>query len=420
MRHGQGKTDVKLERPAPSLALAAHDAATSAATTLSPARRAAVAPFIAMEVLSQAGAIEAKGGSVVHMELGEPGAPAPRLAREAAKRAIDQGRIGYTPALGLPPLRERIARHYHDLYGLRLDPTRIAVTTGSSAGFILAFLACFDAGDRVAIASPGYPAYRNILEALGIEPVIIETGPADRWAITPQAILAAHAQKPLKGVLVMSPANPTGVMMGATALAALAETCNAQGLWFVSDEIYHGLTYEGPATSALTSAPQAIVVNSFSKYFCMTGWRIGWLVLPEHLVRPVERLAQNLFISPPYISQVAAEAAFEATAELEAVKAGYAQSRALLLEALPRLGFTELLPVDGAFYAYGNVSRLSNDSVEFCRRALVEAGVAITPGLDFDRERGGNYVRLSFAGSPENVRDGVKRLESWLKHKGRA
>jgi aspartate/methionine/tyrosine aminotransferase len=414
MRHGQGETGVGLERTPSGPPLMAHDAATSA---LAPARRAAVAPFIAMEVLSQAGAIEAKGGSVVHMELGEPGAPAPRAAREAAKRAIDQGRIGYTPALGLPSLRERIARHYHDLHGLRLDPTRIAVTTGSSAGFILAFLACFDAGDRVAIASPGYPAYRNILEALGVEPVIIETGPADRWAMTPRAILAAHAEKPLKGVLVMSPANPTGVMMSAAAIAALAECCTRLGLWLVSDEIYHGLTYEGPATSALACAPEAIIVNSFSKYFCMTGWRIGWLVLPERLVRPIERLAQNLFISPPHVSQIAAEAAFEATEELEAVKAGYAASRALLLDALPRLGFTELLPVDGAFYAYGNVSRLSNDSVEFCRRALVEAGVAMTPGLDFDRERGGRYVRLSFAGSPQTVRDGVERLESWLRHR---
>jgi aspartate/methionine/tyrosine aminotransferase len=367
-----------------------------------------------MEVLSQAGALEAKGTSVIHMELGEPGAPAPRPAREAAKRAIDAGRIGYTPALGVPSLRERIARHYRDIHGLRLDASRIAVTTGSSAGFILAFLACFDAGDRVAISSPGYPAYRNILEALGIEPVIIETGSADRWAITAQAVAAAHAEKPLKGVLVMSPANPTGVMMSAPAIAALGECCRRLGLWFVSDEIYHGLTYEVPAASALSTAPDAIVVNSFSKYFCMTGWRIGWLVLPERLVRPVERLAQNLFISPPFVSQVAAEAAFEATKELEAVKRGYAASRELLLEALPRQGFTELLPIDGAFYAYANVSRLSNDSLEFCRRALVEAGVAITPGLDFDRERGNRYVRLSFAGSPESVREGVARLGSWL------
>ncbi|MBV9567106.1 MAG: aminotransferase class I/II-fold pyridoxal phosphate-dependent enzyme [Hyphomicrobiales bacterium] len=368
-----------------------------------------------MEVLSQASAIEAKGGSVIHMELGEPGAAAPRPAREAAKRALDKGRIGYTPALGIPSLRERIARHYQDTHGLSIDPQRIAVTTGSSAGFILAFLASFDVGDRVAIASPGYPAYRNILEALGIEPVIIETGPADRWAITPEAVRAAHEKQRLKGVLVMSPANPTGVMMSAKAIAALSRACDQLGLWFISDEIYHGLTYEERASTALVAATDAIVVNSFSKYFCMTGWRVGWLVLPPRLIRPVERLAQNLFISRPFVSQIAAEAAFEATNELEMVRAGYAQSRALLLEALPRLGFCNLLPVDGAFYVYGDVTRLSNDSVEFCQRALVEAAVALTPGVDFDRTRGARHVRLSFAGSPESVREGVERLRIWLK-----
>ncbi len=412
MRHGQGEAGMKPELGPPAGEEPAHDVARR---ELGPALRASVAPFIAMEVLTQARAIEAKGGHIVHMELGEPGAPAPRAAREAAKRAIEQGPIGYTPALGLPSLRERIASHYRDSYGVSLDPGRVAVTTGSSAGFILAFLACFDVGNRVAIASPGYPAYRNILEALGIEPVIVETGPADRWAITPGAIHAAHRERPLNGVLVMSPANPTGVMMGQASIAALAGECKRLGLWLISDEIYHGLTYEAAATTALAQSSEAIIVNSFSKYFCMTGWRIGWLVLPERLVRPIERLAQNLFISPPYLSQVAAEASFEATRELEAVKSGYAQSRTLLLEALPRMGLSELLPVDGAFYVYGDVTRLTNDSVEFCHRALTEAGVAMTPGLDFDRERGARYVRLSFAGSPESVRDGVERLGNWLK-----
>jgi aspartate/methionine/tyrosine aminotransferase len=398
--------------PAAAARAEAHIAATKAPVA---ALRAAVAPFIAMEVLSQAHAIEAEGGTIVHMELGEPGAPPPRAVREAAKLAIERGPIGYTPALGLTQLRERIARHYGDLYGVRVAPNRIAVTTGSSAGFVLAFLACFDAKDRVAIASPGYPAYRNILEALGIEPVIIETGPADRWAITPQAIRAAHSQKALQGVLVMSPANPTGVMMGEAALAALGRECRELGLWFISDEIYHGLTYEEPAITALKHSPDAIIVNSFSKYFCMTGWRIGWLVLPDRLIRPVERLAQNLFISPPYLSQVAAQAGFEATEELEAVRRGYAENRAFLLEALPRMGLADLLPVDGAFYVYGDVTGLTNDSVEFCRRALAEAGVAITPGVDFDRERGNRYVRLSFAGSTQSVRDGVERLKVWLR-----
>jgi aspartate/methionine/tyrosine aminotransferase len=409
MRQGQGEAGVKPDGAIPPKEAASHDAARTG-----PALRAAVAPFIAMEVLSQAGAIEARGGDIVHMELGEPGAPAPLLAREAAKRVIDQGRIGYTSALGIASLRERIARHYRDAYGLSLDPGRIAVTTGSSAGFILAFLACFDVGDRVAIASPGYPAYRNILEALGVEPAVIETGPAERWAITPEAILAAHREKKLKGVLVMSPANPTGVMMSAEAIAAVAGACDRLGLWFISDEIYHGLTYEVGATTALAASKDAIIVNSFSKYFCMTGWRIGWLVLPERMVRPVERLAQNLFISPPHVSQVAAEAAFGATEELEAVRAGYARSRALLLDALPRLGLSDLLPVDGAFYVYADVTRLTNDSVEFCRRALDEARVALTPGVDFDRSHGARHVRLSFAGSPERVGEGVERLAAWL------
>jgi aspartate/methionine/tyrosine aminotransferase len=410
MRHSHGDAGA-----APGPRPASVDERAHIAAKRGPALRAAVAPFIAMEVLSEAHAIEMKGGSVVHMELGEPGAPAPRGVREAAKRAIARGTIGYTPALGLPSLRERIARHYADTYGVRLDPARVAVTTGSSAGFILAFLACFDAGDRVAIASPGYPAYRNILEALGVEPVIIETGPADRWAITPGAIAAAHARTPLSGVLVMSPANPTGVMMGEAAIAALARECERLGLWFLSDEIYHGLTYEGPAATALAHSQDAVIVNSFSKYFCMTGWRIGWLVLPERLTRPVERLAQNLFISPPYLSQVAAEAGFDCKPELEVVKQGYAENRALLLDALPRMGLSELLPVDGAFYVYGDVTRVTNDSVEFCRRVLGEAGVAITPGVDFDRERGARYVRLSFAGSPQSVREGVERLGNWLR-----
>jgi aspartate/methionine/tyrosine aminotransferase len=408
MRHGHGE-----EGSAP--AGAKRKPHIAAIPKPGPSLRAAVAPFIAMEVLSQAHTIEAAGGQVVHMELGEPGAPPPQAVREAAKAAIDGGLIGYTPALGLSPLRERIARHYQDTYGVSVDPGCVAVTTGSSAGFVLAFLACFDPGDRVAIASPGYPAYRNILEALAIEPVIIETGPADRWAITPEAVLAAHTAKPLRGVLVMSPANPTGVMMSDAAIAALAHECDRLGLWFISDEIYHGLTYEGPASTALAQTSDAIIVNSFSKYFCMTGWRIGWLVLPVRLVRSVERLAQNLFISPPFLSQVAAQASFACRPELEAVKAGYAESRALLLSALPRMGLSDLLPVDGAFYVYGDVGRLTNDSVEFCRRALVEAGVAITPGVDFDRERGARYVRLSFAGAPSSVREGVERLGAWLK-----
>jgi aspartate/methionine/tyrosine aminotransferase len=374
-----------------------------------------VAPFLAMDVLAAAAAKERRGDSVVHMEVGQPSAPAPRAAREAAKAALDAGRIGYTEALGLAPLRERIARHYRDTYGVAIAPERVVVTTGSSAGFVLAFLALFDPGQRVAITAPGYPAYRNILEALGIEPVAIPLGRADGWIMTAAAVERAHRERPLHGVLAMSPANPSGTMIGREALAALGETCRRRGLWFVSDEIYHGLTYAAPAATALESDDDAVVINSFSKYYCMTGWRIGWIVVPERLVRPMERLAQNLYISPPYLSQVAALAAFDAVEELEAVKAGYARNRALLLEELPRIGIGEMHPVDGAFYIYADVARFTNDSVGFCRRMLDEAGVAATPGVDFDAAEGAHYLRLSFAGSEADCREAVARLGAWLR-----
>jgi aspartate/methionine/tyrosine aminotransferase len=316
--------------------------------------------------------------------------------------------------LGIAPLRERIARHYRNAYGVSLPPERVVVTTGSSAGFVLAFLCLFDAGQRIAITAPGYPAYRNILEALGLEPVVIPLAKGDGWIMTAEAIERAHATRPLHGILAMSPANPSGTMIGQHALARLGETCRRQGLWFVSDEIYHGLTYGEPASTALASDDDAVVINSFSKYYCMTGWRIGWIVVPERLVRPIERLAQNLYISPPYLSQVAALAAFDAAEELEAVKAGYARNREFLLEELPRLGITEMHPVDGAFYIYANVARFTNDSIGFCKRMLEEAGVAATPGVDFDPTDGSHYLRLSFAGSEADCREAVARLKGFL------
>ncbi|HEU6443093.1 MAG TPA: aminotransferase class I/II-fold pyridoxal phosphate-dependent enzyme, partial [Microvirga sp.] len=357
-----------------------------------------VSSFLAMDVLSAAAAKERRGDSVIHMEVGQPSAPAPARVREAAKAALDLGRIGYTEALGIAALRERIARHYRDAYGVSLAPERVVVTTGSSAGFVLAFLSLFDVGQRVAITAPGYPAYRNILEALGIEPVVIPLARADGWIMTAEAVERAHAEKPLQGILAMSPANPSGTMIGRKALGDLGETCRRLGLWFVSDEIYHGLTYGEDASTALASDDDAVVINSFSKYYCMTGWRIGWIVVPERLVRPVERLAQNLYISPPYLSQVAALAAFDATEELEAVKAGYARNRAYLLEELPRIGIADMHPVDGAFYIYADVAQFTNDSIGYCRRMLDEAGVAATPGVDFDPFKGAHYVRFSFAG----------------------
>ncbi len=377
------------------------------------ARAAAVAPFLAMDVLAAAKAKERQGGDVIHMEVGQPSAPAPRRALEAARVALVHGQIGYTEALGLPQLRERIARHYHDTYGIAVAAERVVVTTGSSAGFILAFLALFEPGARVAITAPGYPAYRNILGALGIEAVPIPTGEQDRWAMTGTEVDQLHGAAPLQGVLAMSPANPTGTMMTRAALADVAEVARRHGLWLISDEIYHGLTYDEPAATALAFDESAIIVNSFSKYYCMTGWRIGWLVVPPELVRQVERLAQNLYISAPFLSQVAAEAAFEAVDELEAVKAGYAKNRSLLLEELPHLGFATA-PVDGAFYVYADASRFTNDSLAFCQRLLAETGVAATPGLDFDAERGHRFLRLCFAGSNDACAEAMRRLKSFL------
>ena len=382
---------------------------------LKPSRRSQVSPFIALDVLSAAGQIERSGHDVIHLEIGEPGGPPPRVVRDAAAAALAGGRIGYTEALGRASLRARIARHYRETYRVDVSPDRVVVTTGSSGGFLLAFLALFDPGARVAISAPGYPAYLNIFHALGIEAVCIETSQASGYVVTAEMIMAAHARAPLDGVLLMSPANPSGTMMSREDLAAVCATCDQLGISFISDEIYHGLTYKEPAETALAFTSNAVVVNSFSKYYCMTGWRIGWLVLPEILVRPVEQLQQNLSISVPYLSQIAAEAAFDAGEELEEVKASYARNRALLLETLPKLGIAKFHPVDGAFYVYADIGHLTNDSVAFCRRLLEEAHVAATPGVDFDRGRGNRMLRLSFAGSEADVAEGLKRLGNWLR-----
>jgi len=382
---------------------------------ISPSLRSRIAPFIAMDVMSAAAERERNGGSVIHMEVGEPGAPTPEVARQAAKDALDAGRIGYTQALGLPALRERISRFYADTYKVDVPASRIVVTTGSSAGFLLSFLALFDAGARVAISEPGYPAYRNILEALGLVCVPLATQASTRHIVTARMIEKEHARAPLQGVLLMSPANPTGTMMSPDDLRAICETCDRLKISFISDEIYHGLTYEEPAQTALAFSSSAIVVNSFSKYFCMTGWRIGWLVVPDELVRSVERLQQSLAISVPYLSQVAAQSVFDAGDELELVRQSYARNRAYLMEHLPKIGLGSFHPVDGAFYVYCDISHLTNDSSDFCKRMLNEAGVAVTPGLDFDRARGAQTMRLSFAGREEDIVEGVRRMAAWMK-----
>jgi aspartate/methionine/tyrosine aminotransferase len=382
---------------------------------ITPSARSDVPPFMVMDVMAAAARIEAAGGHVIHMEVGQPAAAPPASAIAAARAALASGRLRYTEALGIATLRARIARHYEESYGVAIDPARVVVTTGSSAGFILAFLALFEPGDRVAVALPGYPPYRHILSALGCEPVAIETTQATRWAITPEMLTAAHRKTPLKGVLVASPANPTGTMMPAEALRELVAAAESEGIRFISDEIYHGLDYAFPAETAARLSENCVIINSFSKYFCMTGWRIGWMVAPEPLVRPLDRLQGNLAVSVPTLSQIAAEAAFDGRAEMEAVKYGYEENRRILLEGLPKAGLDKTLPVDGAFYLYADVSRFSDDSFEFARRMLAQTHVAATPGIDFDPLKGRHFIRFCYAGAAAEMHEAVERLANWLK-----
>lgn len=377
------------------------------------ARRGRIDPFIVMDVLRVANEKEARGADIVHMEVGQPGTPAPARVVEAAHKALESSKLGYTEALGVPELRERIAGHYNTRYGLSVAPERVIVTSGSSAGFVLAFLAILDVGARVAVPTPGYPCYRNILTALGAQAVTLETGAGSRWAPVPAALGELNRQDPLDALLLASPANPTGTMLVGNGLAELAKACEQLGIWFISDEIYHGLDYEEPAQTALAHSQSAIVINSFSKYFSMTGWRIGWMVVPGALVRHIERLAQNLYICAPALSQYAAIAAFDACDELEANKGVYQTNRDLLLEELPKAGFTDILPADGAFYLYANVRHLTNDSAGFAKRMLEETGVAATPGIDFDAGRGSHFLRFSYAGATERMEEAARRLKNW-------
>lgn len=376
------------------------------------AARGKVPPFIVMDVMRAANEREAAGGDVLHLEVGQPGTPAPQGVLTAARRALDEHLIGYTDALGLPALRQRIARHYEDWYGCTLDPRRVVVTTGSSAAFLLSFLAAFDPGDRVALAAPGYPAYRNILSALGVEPVLLPAESEHRFQ--PTVELLERLPAPPAGLIVASPSNPAGTMVGAAELRALVDYCAAAGIRLISDEIYHGICFAQPGVTALSLSDDAVVINSFSKYFSMTGWRLGWMVLPEDLLRPIECLAQNLFISAPCLSQIAGEAAFDCGEQLDGYVAAYARNRALLLRELPKAGLERLAPADGAFYIYADVASLTNDSEAFCRRMLSEIGVAATPGVDFDPERGHHFLRFSFAGREAEMAEAARRLQEWL------
>ncbi len=379
--------------------------------------RSGIASFIVMDVMRAAAAREAAGHRVIHMEVGQPGTAAPKSAREAVKRALDSDTLGYTLALGMPELRQRIAGLYRTWYGLELDPARVVVTSGSSAAFVLGFLAAFDAGSRVGLPSPGYPCYRHVLSALGQVPVVLETTAASRWMPTVAQIEAAIDRESLAGVLIASPANPTGTMLEPARLAEIARTCRDRGVWFISDEIYHGLSYGQADHTALQYSDDAIIINSFSKYFSMTGWRVGWMVMPERLIAPVERLAQNLYISPPAVAQVAAIGAFDGIEELEANKRVYRANRDLLLAGFPKVGLDNLVPADGAFYLYADVGRYTEDSLAFARQMLDETGIAATPGVDFDEARGRHFLRFSYAGTTADMAEAVSRLERWQRLK---
>ncbi len=374
--------------------------------------RGSIPSFIVMDVMRAANEREAAGGDVLHLEVGQPSTPAPQGVRDAARRALTDDRLGYTDAFGVPLLRERISRYYAEEHGVAATPGRVVATTGSSGGFVLAFLAAFDAGDRVALAIPGYPCYRNILSAMGVEPVLIPVGPETNFQPTPELIDALPGD--LDGLIIASPSNPTGTMIGAEDLQALVSYCEYRGIRLVSDEIYHGITYEEPARSALAFTNDAIVINSFSKYYSMTGWRLGWMVIPDSLSRAVECLAQNLFISPPTLSQLAAIAAFDCQEELDANVEKYARNRELLLTELPKAGFDKLSNADGAFYLYADVTHLTNDSQEFSRRMLAETGVAATSGIDFDPERGHRFMRFSFARATDDIAEAAERMKAWL------
>ncbi len=379
--------------------------------------RSEVDSFIVMDVMRAAAALEASGQRVIHMEVGQPGTPAPKLAQKALINALPDDTLGYTLALGRHELRQRIAQHYEEMYGIDVDPERVIMTTGSSGAFVLAFLALFDAGQAVGLPSPGYPCYRHILTALGGHPEIIETGPDSRWMPTTEQIGELHARSPLAGLLIASPSNPTGTMIQPDRLKQICALCDKRGITFISDEIYHGLDYTFPAMTALQASDNAIVINSFSKYFSMTGWRIGWMIVPQPLVRTIERLAQNLFISPPTPSQVAALAAFDAKEELEKNKKLYEQNRSLLLTGLPEAGFDRLVPADGAFYLYCDVSTHTDDSLAFARKMLEQTSVAVTPGLDFDARRGHHYIRFSYSGPTADMAECIERLRTWMQNR---
>ncbi len=375
-----------------------------------PSRRSQIEPFHVMDVWAAAALRQRTHGDVVNLAAGQPSTPAPAPVLRAARQALDSQLLGYTVTLGIDELREAIARYHGERYGIDVSAADVVVTTGSSGGFPLLFLAAFDPGDTVAMSRPGYPAYRNTLTALGCEVLELDCGPDTRFQPT-VAMLEALDQPPA-GLIVASPANPTGTILAAEELAGLARWCEEHGTLLISDEIYHGISYGPTTASAWETSREAVVMGSASKYFCMTGWRLGWMLLPERLQRPVFRLSGNLTICPPAISQYAGVAAFtpESTAELDSHVHRYRTNRDLLLEGLPGLGLGDLAPADGAFYAYANIAHLTDDSTAWCARLLAETGVALAPGVDFDTVHGGSTVRLSFAGATADITEALERM----------
>ena len=372
--------------------------------------RSQVPPFYVMEVMKAAALREARGGDVLHLEVGQPMTPAPSRVLEAARAGLADDRLGYTAATGLVALRERIGRFYEDRYGLEVSPDRIVMTIGASAGFVLACLALFDPGDRVAMTVPGYSAYRNVLSALGLELVEVRVDAGTRFVPSPDRLEMAG---PLDGLVVASPSNPTGVTLTPEELQSVVDYCETAGTVLISDEIYHGIHYGKRAASALEFSDAPVVVQSFSKYFSMTGWRLGWLVVPPEMFRPLERLSQNLFIAPPTVSQLGALQAFDCTEELDAIVTAYSESRKVLVDGLAEAGINRIAPPDGAFYVYADISHLGMDSPTLCARWLEEIGVAVTPGIDFDPDLGDRWVRFSYSESTEDIAEAVRRLREW-------
>ena len=373
-------------------------------------KRSKVDSFIVMDVMESARKAESKGQHIIHMEIGQPGTPAPKIAKEYLSKQIHSNNLGYTVSLGLPELRKKISKLYGEWYNLDLNPERVVVTNGSSGAFILSFTSLFDSGERVGIGSPGYPSYRQILKSLDLVPVDIQTEMQNSFQPIPSDI----EKNNIKGLLVASPANPTGSMLDKQSLKNLITAAKENSVSFISDEIYHGIEYEKKATTALEITDDCYVINSFSKYFSMTGWRVGWMVVPESHVRQVERLSQNLFICPPHASQITALAALDASEELEQNVNIYKKNREILINELPNMGFKKFSPPDGAFYIYVDVSKFTNDSLEFTKQILDKVGVAITPGLGFDQKRGNTTIRFSYARSTEDIIEGTKRLKKFM------